>query len=64
MAINALVFERLWAKLIFRVSEYPAGAGRSDAFLARRTPAVRWIRRSDDPNRPNAMTCCFFSLKT
>src|ERR1035438_7519634 len=25
----------------------------------------RWIRRSDHPSRPNAMTCCFFSsLKT
>ena len=22
---------------------------------------VRWIRRSDHPNRPKAMTCCFFS---
>src|ERR1022692_4468954 len=21
----------------------------------------RWIRRSDHPSRPNAMTCCFFS---
>jgi hypothetical protein len=20
-----------------------------------------WIRRSDQPNRPRAMTCCFFS---
>ena len=26
---------------------------------------VRWIRRSDHPNRPKAMTCCFFwSFKT
>ena len=22
---------------------------------------ARWMRRSDHPNRPNAMTCCFFS---
>ena len=29
--------------------------------VPRRTPVVRWIRRSDHPNRPKAMTCCFFS---
>jgi hypothetical protein len=22
---------------------------------------ARWMRRSDHPNRPHAMTCCFFS---
>ena len=31
------------------------------AAVSRRTPVLRWIRRSDQPNRPNAMTCCFFS---
>jgi hypothetical protein len=35
------------------------------AAVSRRTPVLRWMRRSDHPNRPKAMTCCFFSsLKT
>jgi len=25
------------------------------------TPVIRWIRRSDQPNRPKARTCWFFS---
>jgi hypothetical protein len=33
--------------------------------VSRRTPTDFWMRRSDQPRRPNAMTCCFFSsLKT
>src|ERR1035437_3491773 len=31
------------------------------AAVSRRTPVFFWIRRSDQPNRPRAMTCCFFS---
>src|SRR5262245_40013319 len=28
-------------------------------------PVSRWMRRSDHPNRPKALTCCFFdSFKT
>jgi len=35
------------------------------AAVSRRTPVARWMRRSDHPSRPNAMTCCLFSsLKT
>ena len=36
-------------------------AFRYPAAVSRRTPVVRWIRRSDQPKRPKAMTCCFFS---
>ena len=33
--------------------------------VSRRTPVVCSIRRSDQPSRPRAITCCFFSsLKT
>ena len=31
------------------------------AAVSRWTPVTRWIRRSDHPKRPKAMTCCFFS---
>ena len=35
------------------------------AAVSRRTPVACWMRRSDHPSRPNAMTCCLFSsLKT
>ena len=33
--------------------------------VSRRTPVSRWMRRSDQPSRPSATTCCrFSSLKT
>jgi hypothetical protein len=37
-------------------------AFRYAAPVSRRTPVACWMRRSVHPSRPNAETCCFFSL--